>query len=330
MIPNIGHLDLISGNTSNRANKTSLIVALSNHGERAGLDLPHRLTQFLAQTGHESASFRYDEEIASGAAYEGRKDLGNTQPGDGKRYKGRGPIQLTGRANYRAFTDWAVKTFGKAPDFERDPELINTDPWEGLVAIWFWSEGNSTGKSLNRYADENNIEMITRRINGGLNGFPDRLRLYTRAALVLSSYDPGNLAAAQRSLKAAGLYTGAIDGEDGPKTRAALHLHLSHLSRPALVQHVTAAPVVEERRVEVPVEKEVEVPIVAKGADKRGWLFWPAGGIGLGSIVPAFFDLSFPAKIAIAGAVLALIVIMLFLGEMIIRRTKALIKEALS
>lgn len=127
------------------------------------LETPLRLVHFMAQLVHESGSFRYMEEIASGQAYEGRADLGNTQPGDGKRYKGRGPIQLTGRTNYRAY--------GRAAgiDFERHPELVAI-PSIGLkVACMFWEN-----KGLNQLADADDVRAITKRINGGLNGFDDR------------------------------------------------------------------------------------------------------------------------------------------------------------
>jgi len=122
-----------------------------------------RLAHFLAQLVHESGSFRYMEEIASGAAYEGRADLGNTQPGDGKRYKGRGPIQITGRANYR--------TFGRAIgiDIENHPEIAAI-PSIGLhLACEYWKV-----KGLNAFADADDVTTITKRINGGLNGFADR------------------------------------------------------------------------------------------------------------------------------------------------------------
>ncbi len=124
-----------------------------------------RLAHFLAQLAHESGNFIYMEEIASGAAYEGRKDLGNTQPGDGKRYKGRGPIQLTGRANYREFG----RRIGI--DLEANP-LIAAIPSIGLhIALEYWRKHD-----LNAPADRDDIERITRRINGGLNGFDDRKR----------------------------------------------------------------------------------------------------------------------------------------------------------
>ena len=122
-----------------------------------------RLIHFLAQLAHESGNFHYMEEIASGAAYEGRKDLGNTQTGDGKRFKGRGPIQLTGRANYRRYGQQL------GIDFENNPEIVAIPSVGLLVACKFWSDND-----LNVVADRDDVTTITRRINGGLNGFDDR------------------------------------------------------------------------------------------------------------------------------------------------------------
>lgn len=118
---------------------------------------------FLAQCGHESGGFRYMEEIASGAAYEGRKDLGNVFAGDGKRYKGRGPIQLTGRANYRRIG----RRIGL--DLENNPTLVS-DPSIGMwCALEYWDENN-----LNRLALLDDTKTLTSRINGGYNGLDDR------------------------------------------------------------------------------------------------------------------------------------------------------------
>ena len=131
---------------------------------RAGwLDTPLRFAHPLAQLAHESDGFRAMEEYASGKAYEGRADLGNTQPGDGVRYKGRGPIQVTGRANYR--------TFGRALgiDLERRPDLAAV-PSIGLqVSAAYWGSRN-----LNALADRDDILSITRAINGGNNGLDGR------------------------------------------------------------------------------------------------------------------------------------------------------------
>lgn len=133
-----------------------------------------RLAHFLAQLIHESGSFRYMEEIASGAAYEGRKDLGNVLPGDGKRYKGRGPIQLTGRANYRAFG----QRIGIA--LENHPQIAAV-PSIGLwIACEYWKS-----RDLNVLADKNEIEAITRKINGGVNGLADRKAAFARVWKVL-------------------------------------------------------------------------------------------------------------------------------------------------
>lgn len=134
------------------------------HMSAAGLFASElRLAHFLAQVGHESGGFRYMEELASGAAYEGRADLGNVVKGDGVRYKGRGPLQLTGRANYRA----VGRAFGV--DLESHPELAAV-PSIGLwIACHYW-----TTRSLNDAADADDLERITRRVNGGLNGLADR------------------------------------------------------------------------------------------------------------------------------------------------------------
>lgn len=127
------------------------------------MDSAQRLAHFLAQLIHESGSFRYMEEIASGAAYEGRKDLGNTQPGDGRRYKGRGPLQCTGRANYRKYG----RRIGI--DLETNPTLAAI-PSIGLhVALEYWALNN-----LNALADQDNVDGVTKRVNGGVNGLADR------------------------------------------------------------------------------------------------------------------------------------------------------------
>ena len=122
-----------------------------------------RLAHFMGQCAHESGGFIYMEEIASGAAYEGRADLGNVNVGDGRRYKGRGPIQLTGRANYRAFG----REVGI--DFEAHPEMVAFPSVGLMAAVRYW---NSRG--LNAKADADDIIGVTKAINGGTNGLEDR------------------------------------------------------------------------------------------------------------------------------------------------------------
>lgn len=132
-------------------------------GEYGVMDSPLRLAHFLAQLIHESGSFRYMEEIASGSAYEGRKDLGNTQPGDGVKFKGKGPIQITGRANYRYFG----RKIGI--DLEQNSSLPAI-PSIGLhLALEYWKD-----RGLNALADKDDVVGITRKINGGTNGLDDR------------------------------------------------------------------------------------------------------------------------------------------------------------
>ena len=138
---------------------------------KGGVDTPLRLCHFLAQCAHESAHFGTTREFASGAAYEGRRDLGNIQPGDGKRYRGRGIIQTTGRANYREATADIRKQVPAAPDFEQNPEALEQFPWALLAAVSYWRR-----RDINRHADRDDIRAVTRAVNGGLNGFEDRKR----------------------------------------------------------------------------------------------------------------------------------------------------------
>jgi putative chitinase len=155
-----------------RANE--LMPHLNRAMQEAGINTPRRQAAFLAQLAHESGEFRYMEEIASGAAYEGRGDLGNTQPGDGVRFKGRGPIQLTGRANYAAASQALGIDLVNNPTRAADPDV-------GFrTAAWYWNNRN-----LNSYADAGNFDAITYRVNGGYNGKAERDAYYNRALQVL-------------------------------------------------------------------------------------------------------------------------------------------------
>lgn len=148
----------------------NLKTAMMEHAITTNL----RMAAFLAQLAHESADLKYMEEIASGEAYEGRKDLGNINPGDGKRYKGRGPIQLTGRNNYKIYGDLLGVDLVNNPDLAKTPEV-------GFrIAATYW-----TSKKLNALADIEHFKEITKRINGGYNGLADRVRRYELAKQIL-------------------------------------------------------------------------------------------------------------------------------------------------
>jgi predicted chitinase/LysM repeat protein len=130
-----------------------------------------RLSHFISQCSHESGAGRWTKELASGEAYEGRKDLGNTQPGDGPKFKGGGYIQITGRYNYTQFSN----AIG-------DPEIVNQGvdyvaehyPW---TSAGFWWHAND----MNALCDTNpTVEQVTRRVNGGYNGLEDRRMYYNR------------------------------------------------------------------------------------------------------------------------------------------------------
>lgn len=140
----------------------------------------NRIAMWCAQIGHESGGLYYTEEIASGAAYEGRTDLGNTQPGDGVRFKGRSWIQITGRSNYTQLSKWA-NSKGLVPSatyFVDNPAALASDDYAGLGAAWYWVVARP---DINALADRRDLDAVTRRINGGTNGIGDRLDRYNRA-----------------------------------------------------------------------------------------------------------------------------------------------------
>lgn len=145
------------------------------------INTPLRVAHFIAQTAHESGSFNYVKELASGQAYDtGRlaAKLGNTPEadGDGQKYKGRGYIQLTGRSNYELFD----KFTGGKYDLLNHPERVEAPELGMLVAGWFWNR-----KNLNTLADRDDIITITQRINGGANGLSERQEFLMRAKKVL-------------------------------------------------------------------------------------------------------------------------------------------------
>jgi putative chitinase len=147
------------------------VVHFNNYAEKYDIYTPLRIYHFIAQAAHECAHFKTLEEYASGKAYEGREDLGNINPGDGVRYKGRGIFQLTGRDNYRRFGGILL---------ERNPDLAANPRISVIIAMEYWRN-----KDLNRFADLDDIKGITYRINGGFNGIDDRIRLYNKIKEIL-------------------------------------------------------------------------------------------------------------------------------------------------
>lgn len=149
-----------------------------------------RISAFLAQVGHESGGFRYTTEnwgpTPAQQRYEGRKDLGNTQPGDGSRYRGHGYIQTTGRANHVAVRDRLRQRLSvEVPDFEEHPEALAELPWACLSAADYWDM-----RKLNALADAGDFEAITHKVNGGLNGHADRVARWERVKAVLDMPEP--------------------------------------------------------------------------------------------------------------------------------------------
>lgn len=177
-----------TGATTENATKFQPYIA--DTCQKFNINTPVRQLCFLAQVGHESGQLIYTEELASGKAYENRKDLGNVYPGDGVKYKGRGLIQITGRFNYKEISDVLGEDFIAHPEKLGGKSTKDCTPEQlknaVLSAGWFWNK-----KKLNAIADEidihlpidagNNLiqyKLITKKINGKYNGLADRLVKY--------------------------------------------------------------------------------------------------------------------------------------------------------
>jgi putative chitinase len=160
------------------------IVDNQQYIAQGGIDTSLRLCHFMAQLAHESAHFRTTREFASGDAYEGRRDLGNTQPGDGRRFRGRGLIQTTGRANCGEARDEIRRMLDSGvsvPDFQREPDNLQLEqfPWALLAGVIYWRRRN-----INRHADRDDVRAVTRAVNGGLNGLFNRIEYLAKAKAI--------------------------------------------------------------------------------------------------------------------------------------------------
>jgi len=162
-----------------RERATAFLIPLNLWMPTYGIDTPARQASFLSQVAHETSQLRFLRELwgptEQQKRYEGRKDLGNTQPGDGSRFRGRGLIQTTGRANYAACGN------ALGVDLLAHPELLETPEYAVRSACLFWLM-----RGLNALADTGDQVAVTKRVNGGTNGLAERLAFFKVAAKVLT------------------------------------------------------------------------------------------------------------------------------------------------
>ena len=185
--------ELIAACTGARIDRASRFAPYLSVGMAFyGIDTPARQAAFLANVGHESGGLKYVSEIwgptPAQQRYEGRKDLGNTQPGDGSRFRGHGLIQTTGRANHALVRDRLRARFHDVPDFEAEPAALMDTQWASLSACDYWDM-----KGLNALADAGDFDGICDLINrgrkteeiGDTNGYEDRCERWEYAKRAL-------------------------------------------------------------------------------------------------------------------------------------------------
>lgn len=192
MILDAETLKICTGATLQRAQ--NWLPPLSAAMDVFAITTPARIAPFLANVGHESGNLVYAREIwgptEAQLHYEGRKDLGNLRPGDGRRYMGRGPLQVTGYFNYIATRDGLREYLPNVPDFEQSPELLELPRWGAYAAGLFWHQHD-----LNRFADAGDFDGVCDVINrgrktqreGDSNGYAQRLALWKAGAAALAA-----------------------------------------------------------------------------------------------------------------------------------------------
>jgi putative chitinase len=161
------NLEALRGNVPD-----TVIAQIPATAAKFGISNNLRLAHFLSQCAHESGNFKWVFEFASGTAYEGRKDLGNTEPGDGVRFKGRGYIQLTGRSNYKRFSTFCGE------DCVANPDLV-ASKYPMMSAAYFFNS-NKLWAICDKGSDAATVLAVTKRVNGGTNGLADRQKFFTK------------------------------------------------------------------------------------------------------------------------------------------------------
>ncbi len=174
VIPTYGEVSALT--ESHSFNKDAWNKAWEQYGSNLGIKDQKAYAYLLGQIKHESGDFKYTEGLNTGEEYEGRKDLGNTQKGDGRRYKERGPIQVTGRANYeKIYKDFFVPNGLGEYDIVNNPELAK-DPYIGSLLSIGWLATTNNGRRAIDAANKYDVKGVTYAINGGYNGLNDRIK----------------------------------------------------------------------------------------------------------------------------------------------------------